>query len=170
MSIARKAIEFILSTGFNGRSGFAPTREVRKDEPTTNTLLGSPGSASDDALAEAQRIAANEPNLNDDEYQALIRAIEARRTREKGKAPPQYTHTTICQHCGPVPIFPGVGEQIEGCPWCFNRVAGLPVPRPQQETYRDCGPAMLLKSGCTGNKPSDYRPSRVRVGTDGDGE
>jgi len=134
MSIAREAIEFILSTGFSGRSGFAPTKEVRKDEPTTNTLLGSPGSPSDDALAEAQRIAANEPNLNDDEYQALIRAIEARRTREKGQAPPHYTHTTICQHCGPVPIFPGVGEQVEGCPWCFNRMRGLPIPKVSTKT------------------------------------
>ncbi len=47
MSIAREAIEFILSAGFSGRSGFAPTKEVKKDEPTTNTLLGSPGSPSD---------------------------------------------------------------------------------------------------------------------------
>ncbi len=137
MSIAREAIEFILSAGFSGRSGFAPTKEVKKDEPTTNTLLGSPGSPSDDVLAETQRIAADEPNLNDDERQALIRAIQTRRMRERGEVPPHYTSTTICQHCGPVPIFPGVGEQVEGCPWCFNRVRGLSVPRPQKRLRRE---------------------------------
>ncbi len=86
----------------------------------------------DDILAEAQRIAANEPNLSEDEYQALIRAIETRRMRERGEVPPHYTEVTVCAHCGPIPIFPGVGEQVEGCPWCFNRVRGLSVPRPQK--------------------------------------
>ncbi len=137
MSIAREAIEFILSAGFSGRSGFAPTKEVRKDEPTTNTLLGSPGSTSDDALAEAQRIAANEPNLSEDEFQALIRAIQTRRMRERGEVPPHYTEVTVCAHCGPIPIFPDAAARVLGCPWCFNRVAGLPVPRPQQRFLRE---------------------------------
>ena len=139
MSIAREAIEFILSTGFSGRSGFAPTKEVRKDEPTTNTLLGSPGSPSDDGLAEAQRIAANEPNLSEDERQALIRAIQTRRMRERGEVPPHYTEVTVCAHCGPVPIFPGVTERVLGCPWCFNRMRGLPVPKVSTKTKEKQG-------------------------------
>ncbi len=91
-----------------------------------------PDTPEDDILAEAQRIAANEPNLSDDEYQALIRSIQTRRMRERGEVPPHYTEITVCAHCGPIMIFPGVAESVEGCPWCFNRVAGLPVPRPQQ--------------------------------------
>ncbi len=91
-----------------------------------------PDTPEDDILAEAQRIAGNEPNLSEDEYQALIRAIQTRRMRERGDVPPRYTSTTICRYCGPVPIFPGVGERVEGCPWCFNRVRGLSVPRPQK--------------------------------------
>ncbi len=93
------------------------------------TLADTP---EDDILAEAQRIAGNEPNLSEDEYQALIRAIQTRRMRERGEVPPHYTEVTVCAHCGPIMIFPGVAESVEGCPWCFNRVAGLPVPRPQQ--------------------------------------
>ncbi len=93
------------------------------------TLADTP---EDDILAEAQRIAANEPNLSDDEYQALIRAIQTRRMRERGEVPPHYTEVTVCAHCGPIPIFSGVAERVEGCPWCFNRVRGLSVPRPQK--------------------------------------
>ena len=48
--------------------------------------------------------------------------------REKGIAPDHYTATTECIHCGSVPIFEGVPEKVEGCPWCFNRLKGLPTP------------------------------------------
>ena len=48
--------------------------------------------------------------------------------REKGICPDHYTATTTCKHCGPVPIFEGVPEKVEGCPWCFNRIKGLTVP------------------------------------------
>ena len=49
--------------------------------------------------------------------------------REKGICPAHYTSTTDCKHCGPVPIFEGVPEKVEGCPWCLCRVAGLPIPK-----------------------------------------
>ncbi len=49
--------------------------------------------------------------------------------RERGIVPDHYTATTSCIHCGPVPIFEGLPETVEGCPWCFNRIKGLPIPR-----------------------------------------
>ncbi len=63
---------------------------------------------------------------------ALAQAIQTRRMRERGEVPTHYTEVTVCAHCGPIPIFSGVAERVVFCPWCFNRVAGLPVPRPQQ--------------------------------------
>ncbi len=74
------------------------------------------------------------PEIQEDRatLEALARAIQIRRMRERGEIPPHYTEVTVCAHCGPIMIFPGVAESVEGCPWCFNRVAGLPVPRPQQ--------------------------------------
>ena len=48
--------------------------------------------------------------------------------RSQGLAPDHYTSTTTCKHCGPVPIFEGVPEMVEGCPWCFNRIKDLPIP------------------------------------------
>lgn len=55
--------------------------------------------------------------------------VSVRKMREKGVVPPSYTAVTVCAGCGPVPIFPGVAEKVEGCPWCMNRAAGRPVPR-----------------------------------------
>jgi hypothetical protein len=55
--------------------------------------------------------------------------VAIRRMREKGVVPPSYTRKTVCAGCGPVPIYEGVGPTVEGCPWCFNRAAGRPVPR-----------------------------------------
>ena len=49
--------------------------------------------------------------------------------REKGIVPDHYTAVTECRGCGAVPIFEGVPPQVNGCPWCFNRLMNLPIPR-----------------------------------------
>ena len=62
--------------------------------------------------------------------EAFAEIVATRTMREKGKVPPSYTSTTFCRGCNAtVPIFEGVAPTVEGCPWCFNRVAGRPVPR-----------------------------------------
>ena len=48
--------------------------------------------------------------------------------RHRGIVPDHYTATTNCMHCGPVPIFEGNWPESDGCPWCFNRLQGLPMP------------------------------------------
>ena len=58
--------------------------------------------------------------------------------RERGIIPDHYTATTECKRCGPVPIFEGCPPEVGGCPWCFNRLKGLPIPSaPQCEEYDD---------------------------------
>ena len=49
--------------------------------------------------------------------------------REKGICPDHYTSTTECKHCGPVPIWEGCLPEVQGCPWCMNRLKGLPIPK-----------------------------------------
>ena len=49
--------------------------------------------------------------------------------RHRGIVPDHYTATTNCKHCGPVPIFEGNWPESDGCPWCFNRLQGLPMPK-----------------------------------------
>ncbi len=58
--------------------------------------------------------------------------------RERGIVPDHYSATTECRLCGPVPIFEGCPPEVGGCPWCFNRLKGLPIPRaPHCEEYDD---------------------------------
>lgn len=60
---------------------------------------------------------------------AYALAVCDRKLRERGIAPAHYTARTHCKGCGLVPIFEGCPPQVEGCPWCWNRVKGLPVPK-----------------------------------------
>ncbi len=96
-------------------------------------------------LADLQQAAGRDwPEIENDPatLEALARAIQTRRMRERGEVPPHYTEVTVCAHCGPVPIFPGASERVLGCPWCFNRIQRLPVPRPKQDdqvNHRDSG-------------------------------
>ncbi len=48
--------------------------------------------------------------------------------RESGRVPDTYVSLTTCQNCGEVPIWPGCPPQVNGCPWCLNRLDGLPMP------------------------------------------
>ena len=66
----------------------------------------------------------DDPRLLD----AFAHAVMVGRMRRRGEVPAHYTARTVCKGCGPVPIFEGVPDRIDGCPWCFNRVQGLPVP------------------------------------------
>lgn len=49
--------------------------------------------------------------------------------RQKGVVPGHYTSTTTCNQCGPVPIWEGCPPEVQGCPWCFNRIKRLPIPK-----------------------------------------
>ncbi len=57
--------------------------------------------------------------------EAMVAIIQM---RQKGIVPEHYTATTDCRHCGLVPIFEGLPATVDGCPWCFNRIKGLPIP------------------------------------------
>ncbi len=48
--------------------------------------------------------------------------------RERGIVPDHYTAETNCARCGTVSIWPGCPPQVDGCPWCFNRLKGLSIP------------------------------------------
>lgn len=84
------------------------------------------------SLAELRELAgADWPELeaNPEQLECFADMVAVRHMRERGEVPPSYTAVTVCAGCGSVPIFEGVGPTVEGCPWCFNRAAGRPVPR-----------------------------------------
>ncbi len=66
--------------------------------------------------------------LEDREIPVATEMVAIVEMREKGVVPDHYTAKTECKHCGPVPIWSGCPPQVNGCPWCLNRLAGLPMP------------------------------------------
>ena len=69
---------------------------------------------------------ANDP----EQLKAFAELLMIAAMREQGIVPDHYTAMTECSGCGTVPIFEGVLEKVSGCPWCFNRLKGLPMPSP----------------------------------------
>jgi hypothetical protein len=59
-----------------------------------------------------------------------------RRLMDQGKRPDHFTEKALCQQCGPVYLWSR--ETVLGCPWCFNRVAGRPIPRPGSVRCGEC--------------------------------
>ena len=69
---------------------------------------------------------------NPKQQKAFYELLVISEMRFRGIAPGHYTSTTVCQHCGPVPIWEGCPPQVQGCPWCLNRVANRPVAKVNQ--------------------------------------
>jgi len=61
------------------------------------------------------------------QLKAFTELLMIEKMRHQGIVPPHYTATTECATCGPVSIFAGVPDRVQGCPWCFNRIKGLPA-------------------------------------------
>lgn len=59
---------------------------------------------------------------------AFASAMVTRREIEQGICPAHYVHRATCVQCGPVWLW--FAGEVLGCPWCWNRVRGLPFPHP----------------------------------------
>ena len=55
-------------------------------------------------------------------------ALSVTKWRKDGIAPPWWTSPAHCDQCGPVFLWAPV--KVAGCPWCWNRLHGLRIPRP----------------------------------------
>lgn len=53
---------------------------------------------------------------------------------KQGKVPDNFTAVTYCNLCGYVYVPPALvnNGKVLGCPWCWNRVKNLPIPKPTQ--------------------------------------
>lgn len=71
--------------------------------------------------------------ITDAERAAVAYCEMVAREREAGRVPTSYTSVTTCAGCGLVYIFNGAPSHVDACPWCHNRVRGLPIPRPPQK-------------------------------------
>ncbi len=68
-------------------------------------------------------------DLTEQEMPVAEQMVVITEMRQKGIVPDHYTATTNCKHCGPVPIFEGCWPESDACPWCFNRLKRLPMPK-----------------------------------------
>lgn len=48
--------------------------------------------------------------------------------RQDGIAPPAWTSPAYCDQCGPVYLWRST--RCKSCPWCWNRLHGVKIPRP----------------------------------------
>ncbi|QBQ56114.1 hypothetical protein [Nitrosococcus wardiae] len=74
--------------------------------------------------------------LPQDTLATFAQALVQRREMDKGKRPALYTEPASCQHCGPVWLW--FSGEVQGCPWCWNRIANRPIPRPQPVRCGGC--------------------------------
>lgn len=66
----------------------------------------------------------------------FARSLMQRREMDQGKPPNHYTAQATCKYCGPIWLwYSGV---VVSCPWCWNRAADKPIPRPCTIHCGDC--------------------------------
>ncbi len=67
---------------------------------------------------------------------AFAASLDQRREMERGICPASYTEQATCAQCGPIWLW--TQGQVLGCPWCWNRIRGLPIPRPHLVQCAEC--------------------------------
>lgn len=65
---------------------------------------------------------------------AFALSLIERREMNRGIVPPDYIKKASCKHCGPIWLW--FSGAVQGCPWCWNRISGDPIPRP---CFVQCG-------------------------------
>lgn len=53
--------------------------------------------------------------------------------RRQGIAPPGWDKYATCKLCGPVLLWREM--TVSGCPWCWNRLHGVKIPRPHDDLH-----------------------------------
>jgi hypothetical protein len=75
-------------------------------------------------------------SISNDALAAFARSLVQRREMDQGKRPAHYTEHATCKQCGPIWLW--FSGRMLGCPWCWNRAAGRPIPRPKPVQCGDC--------------------------------
>ncbi|HIE55557.1 MAG TPA: hypothetical protein EYP90_10305, partial [Chromatiaceae bacterium] len=89
-----------------------------------------------DALAPEDIDGWRNGTISADTLAAFARLLVQRREMNNGKRPNHYTEQATCKHCGPIWLW--FSGEVLGCPWCWNRTAGRPIPRPCSVRCGDC--------------------------------
>ena len=82
----------------------------------------------DDALREALEDDWDEVSNDPAQLEAARFLVAEAKQVSNGVIPDRYTQKTECKFCGPVFVYEGYPQPANNCPWCFNRIKGLPIP------------------------------------------
>jgi hypothetical protein len=74
--------------------------------------------------------------LSNDTLAAFAHSLVQKREMSQGKRPDHYTEQATCERCGPIWLW--FSGKVQGCPWCWNRAADRPIPRPVSVKCCDC--------------------------------
>jgi hypothetical protein len=107
----------------------SPTTALRERACTLATAAGLPLAVVDTAMTEAHTW----QDCPDEVIAAYLRALHERGERIAGRIPPGWTLPGHCAGCGPVWLSPDSIHTALSCPWCWNRIDGLPIPRPPSD-------------------------------------
>ena len=122
MKNANALIEQAKNLGADLAIGEGGVLKIRMQQPLPKDLV--------DSLRESKAELLQLLALTPDERVAIAYCEAVAKEREAGRKPSSYTSITFCAGCGHVHIFPGAPPRVDTCPWCSNRVKGLPIPRP----------------------------------------
>jgi len=59
--------------------------------------------------------------------------------RRDGIAPPGWDQAAHCDQCGPVLLWAQI--EVAGCPWCWNRLHKVKIPRPKHYEINERSPS-----------------------------
>ena len=108
----------------------APTDKTAKTSKKPNALTDKTAKTSSVSFGSEWSELLENKNGELEEHQIPVATdmVAITEMRERGIVPDHDASEAECNHCGPVPLFEGCPPQVNGCPWCFNRIKRLPMP------------------------------------------
>lgn len=136
-----------------GISAHSANSALEKSDESTSSLKGSLSAICREVSIEPITVHnALAPKDIEDWHQGKIdhralatfaQSLLQRQQMNRGERPAHYTERAICRHCGPIWLW--FSGEVLGCPWCWNRKAGRPIPRPDT-TYDRFGQQYIRHS------------------------
>ena len=81
-------------------------------------------------LTDDEISAINDGTLTAPQIRAFAAGLICSQVRTSGNKPSHYKKVCRCRHCGDVWLWETAPDSVKSCPWCFNRIHSLPIPRP----------------------------------------
>lgn len=75
-------------------------------------------------------------NILREDVATIARGVAEKKEIANGTRPAGFNERATCLRCGP--IWSKNHGKFTNCPWCINRLKGIPIPRPVYVTCSDC--------------------------------